>query len=83
LEIKTKCTLKTKKGPLEIKRKYNTDYLRCTAGTSRWFELVPKDYRGQVLHQAVVFNSPYAVFCMADVRSVIYTVFITIPESVL
>jgi hypothetical protein len=83
LEIKTKCSKKTLGAAENTKRTYfaTEDYIFCKAGSPLWFATIPLDYRGQILHQACVFDLDHAVFCMASRTHIIYTVLILVSPD--
>jgi len=81
VEIKTKIA----SGPLQsarnVRRRQGTNYFECTVGTQLWFDSVPAEYRGQVMHQAVVFGFEATLFVVASVTGIIYSTLVLVPES--
>ena len=72
LEIKTKLA-QQRINHAETIAAANGKYFECVAGDTTWFASVPWEYRGQVLHQATVFNVDHAVFVMAKTSGLIYS----------
>jgi hypothetical protein len=81
VEMKTKATKRT----IDIITKVATEhgsFIECVAGDELWKEVVPAEYRSQVLHQAVVFQSRYGLLCMATKKAISYCVLIEYPATV-
>ena len=63
-----------------IARKHGT-YFGCTAGTDDWFDVIPRLYRGQLIHQALVFDLEYVLFAVGTVVSLKYSVLVQVQEA--
>ncbi|GBG16336.1 Hypothetical Protein FCC1311_118112, partial [Hondaea fermentalgiana] len=81
LEIKTKVASRTLSESSHLGRKYGI-YVHCIVGSPAWFDLVPKEHRGQLLHQASVFDVPFGVYCVGSTRKIMYVVLIQYPAHV-
>ena len=80
VEVKTKIALALIALAVLIALKYG-HYFKCTAGTKTWFEVVPRIYRGQVIHQAVVFDMDYVLFSVGTVQELKYSVLVHVPPA--
>eukprot|EP00750_Incisomonas_marina_P023508 INCI5038.2.p3 GENE.INCI5038.2~~INCI5038.2.p3 ORF type:complete len:213 (-),score=19.31 INCI5038.2:833-1471(-) len=81
LEIKTKLSQPQIAKSKRTARTYGK-YFSCTVGSPQWFHSVPAEYRGQLIHQALVFGLARVVLVMATVTGILYSVLVTVPSHV-
>ena len=74
LEIKTKNADHLVTTALGLTNKHRTDYFTVRGADRLFYEVVPNEYRGQLLHQAVVLRVNLVVFVMARTSGIIYRV---------
>ena len=77
VEIKTMCNEQR----LAMAAKSFGSCFSCTAGDATWWEVVPQEYRGQVIHQAVVFDCGFTLFCIGFVTNISHTVLVRVPHQ--
>ena len=74
LEIKTKLADHLVTTALGLVAKHSTDYFTVRGADRLFYEIVPNEYRGQLLHQAVVLCVNFVLFVLARTSGVIYRV---------
>ncbi len=94
LEIKTKIGAEDEDGGINrpamavatsIAQRYaGQEFIKCTAGRGddTWFDVVPREYRGQLIQQAAVLNMDYVILVVATEMEILYKVLITVPDEV-
>ena len=80
LEIKTKIAEQLKRLAETVAHRHG-HYFECCVGDSIWFQAVPREYRGQVIQQALVFGVSHAMFVVASVTRIFYSVLIRVSTS--
>ena len=80
LEIKTKVAQRAIDDARKVEQRHGK-YFECAAGDEVWFDAVPYEYAGQVVHQAVVFQLNHVLFVVATVRGEIYRVLVHINQE--
>ncbi len=85
-EVYVSCEIKTWSAPERveeargIQRAFGT-YFSCAAGDDTWWNVVPTEYRGQVLHQAMVTQSCHTLFCVSDNCSLLYAALVEVSHE--
>jgi hypothetical protein len=74
LEIKTKNADHLVTTALRLAAKHRTDYFTVRGAYRLFYEVVPNEYRGQLLHEAVVLRVNFVLFVMARTSGIIYRV---------
>ncbi len=74
LEIKTKSADHLVTTALGLVAKHRTDYFTVRGADRLFYEVVPNEYRGQLLHQAVVLRVNLVLFVLARTSGIIYRV---------
>jgi hypothetical protein len=74
LEIKTKLADHLVTTALGLVAKHSTDYFIVRGADRLFYEIVPNEYRGQLLHQAVVLCVNFVLFVLARTSGIIYRV---------
>ena len=74
LEIKTKLAEDRVNTALSLITRHGKDYFTVRGGDPLFYEVVPNEYRGQLLHQAVVLRLNYVLFVLARTSGVLYRV---------
>ena len=80
VEIKTKVA-ENRIAAAECVRFRNGSYFVCTVGSALWYEAIPSEHRGQLLHQALVLNVKYVLFVLARSRSIIYVAVVKVTPQ--
>ncbi|CAK9112009.1 60S ribosomal export protein NMD3, partial [Durusdinium trenchii] len=57
-------------------------YFSCTAAQERWWEVVPAESRGHVIHQAVVLGVDHVLFVEGSISQILYCVLVHVPQGV-
>ncbi|GBG31278.1 Hypothetical Protein FCC1311_075012 [Hondaea fermentalgiana] len=78
LETKTKNSPRAQARLTKVSRRHGP-YFCCNVGSSKWFEAVPTESRGHLLHQAAIYDSEYVVFCVGTTMTINYVVLIRSP----
>ena len=82
LEIKSKVKENTVARAERIRDGAGTNYWECKIPSEAWFRSVPAQYRGQLIHQALVFGFEAALFVVASVKGIIYSVLVHVPDGI-
>ncbi|GBG26106.1 Hypothetical Protein FCC1311_023262 [Hondaea fermentalgiana] len=72
------CTLDAAEMAAEAAAAKNGAYVECTAGSKRWFELIPAPFRPRLFHAAAVLGTSCVLFCAASRGTVTYAVLVRI-----
>ena len=73
VEIKTKIATAAIQSARAVQIKYG-NYFMVECATTAFFEVIPRENRGQLIHQAVVLDVEYVLFVVARNTGLIYQV---------
>lgn len=76
VEIKTKVAASPVEGTLPL---ISTDLVFCSIGDDKSCSIIPREHLMQVIQQATVLNSSFAMYIVASETGMMYTVVSRIP----
>ena len=82
LEIQSTVNQNTVARAKRIREEFGTNYWECEVPSEVWFRSVPPEYRGQLVHQAMVFGFEAALFVVASVTGIAYSVLVHVPDGI-